>query len=87
MIYRDEERGSKITLASCSDLSSNQWDVRDLTDESVGMWEPSYDRQLWDAEGKLHIYMQQVEQADAEGLTNAAATPVSVLQWEPDDSR
>lgn len=83
VIYRDQERGGKVTLASCSDPSTEQWTVEDLTDTPVGQWEPSYDRVLWQDEGKLHIFVQEVEQADAEGLTEAAATPVSILQWEP----
>jgi hypothetical protein len=87
VIYRDAERGSKVSLATCSDLTAGQWTVEDLTEESVGQWEPSYDRVLWQRDGKLHIYVQKVEQADAEGLAGAEATPVSVLQWEPEPSQ
>ncbi len=85
VVYRDQERGSKVTLASCEDVASKKWALTDLTEESVGLWEPSYDRVLWRETGKLHIYLQQVEQADSEGLSDAAATPVSVLEWWRDE--
>ena len=84
IILRDQERGSRVTLATCADLKSKQWLLREISDESVGMWEPSYDRVLWREANKLHIYLQLVEQADAEGLTDVDATPVSILEYTPD---
>lgn len=81
IIFRDRERGSRVTLATCADLKSKQWLLREISPESVGLWEPSYDRVLWRKENKLHIYLQKVEQADAEGLTDVDATPVSILEY------
>jgi BNR repeat-containing family member len=41
VIFRDEERGSRVSAAVSRNLSSNSWD---LTETPVGMWEPTYDR-------------------------------------------
>lgn len=87
VVYRDQERGFKVSLATCDDLASKKWTVQDLTEQPVGMWEPSYDRVLWMRDGKLHVYLQPVEQADAEGMTDAKPTAVSVLEWEPGGPR
>ncbi len=83
VVFRDQERGSVVTVATNRDPSKKQWELEDLTDYSVGMWEPAYDPALWRTQGELHLYVQKVEQADGEGMTDTAATPVTILQWTP----
>ena len=33
IILRDQERGSRVTLATCADLKSKQWLLREISDE------------------------------------------------------
>lgn len=46
-VFRDAERGSKVSMAYTDDVKSGKWQVKDLTDFSVDAWEPSYDTELW----------------------------------------
>lgn len=83
IIFRDEERGSKVSVAINYDLTKNTWQVRDLTETSVGSWEPSYDTELWKSRQLLHFFLQKTEQADAEGRSNLPPQMVQVLEWKP----
>lgn len=84
VLYRDEEQGNKVTLSYCEDLSSNDWNILNLTDYVVGSWEPSYDTELWKDEKKMHIFVQRVGQGDGEGLEDMPAQPVTILEWDPE---
>ena len=77
VVYRDEERGGRVVLAR---KKEGAWTLTDLTSESVGMWEPTYDRALWKHKGELHLFLQKVDQIDAEGLADTEPTVVSVLE-------
>ena len=81
MLFRDAERGNRVSVALCKDLQNPQWNFADLTDFSVGMWEPSYDTELWKASGEIHIYVQEVGQGDGETLESLPPTQISVLEW------
>jgi len=83
LIFRDEERGSKVSVAFNKDLSKNGWIVRDLFSSSVGSWEPTYDTELWKAKGGLQLLVQKVEQVDAEGSANIPPQMVYVLECDP----
>jgi hypothetical protein len=74
VIFRDEERGSRVSAAVSRNLSRNSWDLRDLTQTPVGMWEPTYDSAAWTAKHELHLFVQNVGQGDAEKLEEFAAT-------------
>ena len=50
-IFRDEERGSRVSMAHATDVGTSKWTITDLTDFSVDAWEPSHDTELW----KKHI--------------------------------
>ena len=78
-IFRDAERGSKVSVAHRSDASS-PWTVSDLTDFSVGAWEPSLDYPLWHKDKRLNIFVQQTSQGDGERATKAGPTPVYILE-------
>ncbi|RXG15582.1 putative BNR repeat neuraminidase [Leeuwenhoekiella aestuarii] len=82
LLYRDDLRGSKITMAYKNLASQNDWKLLDLTDISVGDWEPNFDKQLFKQTGKVHIFQQEVTQVDGEGLTNTKATPVQLLELD-----
>jgi hypothetical protein len=83
LVFRDQERGSKVSVVRIDDFQAGRWSVHDLGTASLGAWEPSFDTELWKHSGELHLYLQQVQQADGEGSTNAGPTPVQVLQWQP----
>ncbi|MBN1517646.1 BNR-4 repeat-containing protein [Candidatus Sumerlaeota bacterium] len=84
MIFRDIERGNRVSVAICDDLSGKQWLFADLTTESVGLWEPSYDTELWNLTKDLHIFVQNVGQGDGETLENVAPQMVNILEWRPE---
>lgn len=73
LIFRDSERGSVVSKATCCNLQNNVWKITDLTTFSVNAWEPSYDTELWRNRGKLHLFVQKVTQVDGEGV--AASQP------------
>lgn len=83
MIFRDEERRNKISVAICANLKEGKWKPADLSEESVGSWEPTYDTELWKQKGLLHLFVQNVEQVDAEGQAKLPPQMVRVLEWKP----
>lgn len=80
LFFRDEERRSKVSMAKCENISGNKWNIYDLTDFQVGSWEPSYDTELWQKKGKLHLFVQRTEQIDGEGKANIPPQEVMVLE-------
>jgi hypothetical protein len=83
VFFRDSERSDRVSVAVCSDLKSGNWRIRDLTEQSVGMWEPTLDQALWAMRKKIHLLLQKVGQGEGEGLENVAPQMVSVLEWAP----
>ena len=84
MLFRDHERGDRISVARCDDLSKLTWEFKDLTDFSVDMWEPSYDTEMWDRSKILHIYVQKVGQGDEERTEAIPPSEISVLEYKPE---
>jgi hypothetical protein len=98
LIFRDAERGDRVSLAHVSDLEAatvqasdpkarkvkaeTAWTVTDLTDFPVGAWEPSFDTDLWREHNRLHLYVQTVGQGDGERLTNTLPQVVYILEAE-----
>jgi hypothetical protein len=82
VIFRDEERGSKVSVAINSNGQFNEWKITDLTSASVGSWEPSYDTELWKNKKQLNLFVQFTEQQDGEGKANIPAQPVKVLVFK-----
>ncbi|MDR2813064.1 MAG: BNR repeat-containing protein [Prevotellaceae bacterium] len=82
IIFRDEERGKKVSVATCTDAPGNRWAVRDLTEYSVGDWEPTFDTELWKNRQILHLFVQSVRQIDGEGVADVPAQPISVAAIE-----
>jgi hypothetical protein len=83
IIFRDTERGDKVSMAVNSDLQNGNWQVSDLTAASVGEWEPTYDTELWKDKKILSLFVQRVTQVDGEGKASIAPTKVQVLDWKP----
>lgn len=79
-LFRDAERGSKISLAYTSDAANSPWQFYDLTDFAVGAWEPSHDTELWKNKRKLHLFVQHTKQGDGEKAVKFKPQPVYVLE-------
>lgn len=84
MLFRDTERGDRVSVAICNDLGKQDWQIKDLTDFSVGMWEPSYDTEIWKRSRLFHIYVQNVGQGDGEKTENLPPSNISILEWKPE---
>ena len=82
MIFRDVERGDKVSAALWNNID-NRWQMVDLTSTSNGSWEPTFDTELWKEKGLLNLFIQNVQQADAEGTVQMEPQPVQVLEWNP----
>lgn len=83
LIFRDEERNNKVSAAINKNLGRGKWSIVDLTQTSVGSWEPTYDTELWKEKTLLHLFVQNVEQVDAEGQAKIPPQIVEVLEWDP----
>lgn len=82
MFFRDEERGAKVSVAESNDITKGIWDIYDLTDFSVGSWEPTYDTELWRSASELHLFVQSTKQVDSEGEANIPPQKVMVLEMD-----
>lgn len=80
MMFRDAERGFKASAATCSDLGKEPWRVFDFSKESVGDWEPSFDTNLWQERGLLHVFVQKVGQGDGETLSEMEPQAVWIAE-------
>ncbi|NCD68122.1 BNR repeat-containing protein [Mucilaginibacter agri] len=83
LIFRDEERGSKVSVAISSDVAGSNWTVSDLDSRSVGSWEPTYDTELWKNKHVLDLFIQNNTQVDGEGRANIPSQPVEIIEWKP----
>jgi len=80
-IFRDAERGSKVSVAHTSRIGKAPWKINDVTDFSVEAWEPSIDINRWNRDYKLDIFVQTTYQGDGEKIAESApvSTPVFIL--------
>jgi hypothetical protein len=83
MVFRNVERGDRVSVAICDDLQAHSWRIEDLTDTSVSVWEPSYDTELWKRDYTLHLFLQNTEQGDGEKEVDFPPQDVTILEWQP----
>lgn len=83
LLFRDEGRGSKASVAICDDLSKSDWRIEDLTADSLGQWEPSFDMARWQRDKVINAFVQRAEQRDGEGVANVPPEMVYILEWKP----
>ncbi|MEO5910988.1 MAG: BNR repeat-containing protein, partial [Pelobium sp.] len=83
LIFRDEERGNKVSALSLKKIDDAQWDIFDLNTEDIGSWEPTYDTELWKQKFKLNLFLQRTVQKDGEGLTQTPPQWIKVLAYKP----
>lgn len=79
-IFRDAERGSRVSMWSGSLRNDGDWTVSDLTDFTVDAWEPSVDTELWRHRGRLDIFVQRSAQGDGETPSPLPPQPVYILE-------
>jgi BNR repeat-containing family member len=82
VIFRDEERGSKVSVAVNKNISLNNWQIKDITENSVGSWEPTYDTELWKQKRQLSLFVQFTDQKDAEGKADIEPQPVKIITFK-----
>ncbi len=83
IIFRDAERGSRVSAAIATDLATDRWNIVDLENANVGMWEPSFDQNLWNRRKTLNLFVQNVDQGDGEKLESLPPQMISILEWKP----
>lgn len=81
-IFRDEERGSRVSMAHAADVGIGKWTITDLTDFPVDAWEPSHDTELWKKQRKLHLFVQHTRQGDGERIAEIEPQMVYVLEMD-----
>ncbi len=79
-IFRDTERGSRVSLMYTPDVAAGEWTASDLTDFSVEAWEPSHDTELWKQKRRLHLFVQHTKQGDGEHVLEYPSQLVYVLE-------
>lgn len=79
-LFRDEERGNKVSIAYTKDITKGEWEITDLTSFPVDAWEPSHDTELWKQKKQLHLFVQQTKQGDGERVVESKPQPVYVLE-------
>lgn len=79
-LFRDEERGSRVSMAVTDNIDKGDWTIIDLTDFSVDAWEPSFDTELWNHRHELNVFVQTSHQGDGEKTVESVPTPVYVLE-------
>lgn len=86
-IFRDEERGSRVSMAHATDVGTSKWTITDLTDFSVDAWEPSHDTELWKKQRKLHLFVQHTRQGDGERTAEIEPQMIYVLETDMDTNK
>lgn len=82
VIFRDEERGGYISIAVSKEGAPGSWQIIDIYKEDCGSYEPLYDMDLWNSEGRLHLFVQKTDQVDGEGRSALPPQMVKVLEWK-----
>lgn len=81
-LFRDAERGSRVSIYTTRNIRRGRWQVRDLTSFAVDAWEPSHDAELWKGQKRLHLFVQATHQGDGERTVESQPTMVYVLEIE-----
>jgi hypothetical protein len=81
VIYRDEDFENTVCISSTS-IDQMNWTTQTISPVPVGRWEPSYDSELWKKEKKLHLFLQNVGQGQAETTVEMDPQLVSVLELD-----
>jgi hypothetical protein len=80
VVYRDEERGNGVTLATCRRLGADPWILEELPTGNLDRWEPCHDAGSWARTNTLCLFLQRVGQGAGERPVAVDPTPVEVLE-------
>ncbi len=80
LFFRDEERGSRVSVFHKESMSDEAWSVADLTDFAVDAWEPMIDTELWRSHGRIDLFVQRTQQGDGERATQLAPQMIYILE-------
>jgi hypothetical protein len=83
LLFRDDGRGNKVSVAICDDWGKGQRRLEDLTTSSAGQWEPTSDAVLWRQQKLVHMFVQRAEQRDGEGVFNVPPEMAYIPGWKP----
>ncbi|MEL7834780.1 BNR repeat-containing protein [Fodinibius sp. Rm-B-1B1-1] len=83
LIFRDFERGGGISIAVSKDPEYKQWEIENIYQKSIGLWEPNYDSQVWKTQKELHLFGQFVGQGDAEEVEEVKPQSIFIYKWIP----
>lgn len=81
IIFRDAERGDKLSAFVSVNSKENAWQTIDLTGQSIGQSEPSFDTELWKNKKQLHLFVQRTGQDDGEKVEDMKPQMVNILEW------
>lgn len=81
-VFRDAERGERVSIYYTRNIRKGRWRAKDLTDFAVHAWEPTLDAELWKTEKRLHLFVQDTHQGDGERVVKSEASPVYVLEFK-----
>lgn len=82
VIFRDRERGSKVSIAENTPPFTDGWLIRNYTSEGYDAWEPTLDPWLWKTDQTLSLFLQKSTQVDGEGLSDKNVAKVEVLDLD-----
>lgn len=71
VVMRYKEVNNNIVVAISDDRVT--WETITLSSDNMGVYEPTYDAELWKRENKLHLYHQR--------LGTGGSNTVSILEW------
>ena len=80
VIFRDEERGNKVSAAFTPDINTSRWQLTDLSINNAGSWEPTYDTELWKQKKLLHLFVEHTEQKDGEGRADIGPQLIKIME-------
>jgi hypothetical protein len=82
VIFRDEERENKVSVARINDIEKGNWIISDLINEDVGQWEPSFDTELWKNKKKLNLFVLKTGQGDGEKIEKIVPQMVKIINFK-----
>lgn len=82
MLFRDAERNNRLSIALNGDLPAGNWQIKDILQEDLGSWEPSFDTEYWKQYRRLYIFTQRSEQEDGEGRGKLEPQPVRIVGYQ-----
>jgi hypothetical protein len=82
LLFRDSARNNRLSVTYSKNIKKGEWKTIDLTNESIGQSEPSFDTEIWRRKNLLHIYIQYSGQGDGERTEKIPPQPVRILEWK-----